>query len=300
MSVGLLREYVTLMVEKVRTKKGQKGVMGDRFDLKRFKSLPDQRSMLAYASKFLQKLGTGSSRATFLLSGKHALKIALNEKGVGQNEAEMDVFTNSKNSNIVAKVYDYDENSRWIVSDAVREFSDPKEFQQLTGTDWETFAKTVYDWLGRKATKTMKPDGFTASVIKFAQANKMLPGDIEEINHWGKTADGRVVMLDYGQTEGVWNKHYKDNQLPQAKSAASDDKTAVPGSKQGSNTDKTAASGNRTKPTQYSPDGKTAAPKKNVVSDEKTAAPQRKRAVGDGGTQPSQYKPDEDSEKTRR
>lgn len=291
------------MTEKIRTQKGMKGSMGDKFSLRQFKSLPDHRTMLAYASRFLEKLGTGSSRATFLFSGKYALKIALNDKGFSQNESELDVYTNSKNANIIAKVYGADEENRWIISDLVKELNDPDEFAQLSGTDWDDFTHTVYDWLGKKATKTTKPDGFTQNVIKFARENNLLAGDIEEINHWGKTPDGRVVLLDYGLTSDVWDKHYKPNQMPQAKSAPSDAKTSAQG--------KTSDQG---KPQSIDPHGKTAhdighdktmaAPgaqdaktvkaKKNPVLP--SSSPQQKT---NGDTKKVPYKPDDD-EKTRR
>ena len=33
-------------------------------------------------------------------------------------------------------------------------------------------------------------------------------GDLWVYDHWGKTADGRVVLLDYGLTDEIWNSHY--------------------------------------------------------------------------------------------
>lgn len=307
MSVSLLREYVTLTLEKIRTKKGQKGIMGDKFDLKRFQSLPDQRSMLAYANKFLEKLGQGSSRAAFLLSGKYVLKIALNEKGLAQNNAELDVFTNPKSQPIVAKVYRADEDNRWIISDLVRPLTDPDEFAKLTGTDWDDFAKTIKDHLSKKGTKTIPPDGFTQTVINNAKTNKMLVGDIEEIGHWGKTPDNRCVLLDYGFTEDVFSQHYKTPTLPQAKSAPSGDKTVVPG--KGSDTDKKGVSPyaktvqdighDKTVLVPGTQDAKTAKVKKNPVANEpRTAAPQKKAAGGDTKRVP--YKPGDDDEKTGR
>lgn len=33
-------------------------------------------------------------------------------------------------------------------------------------------------------------------------------GDLKKISHWGKTPDGRVVLLDYGLSDAIWNRHY--------------------------------------------------------------------------------------------
>jgi hypothetical protein len=38
----------------------------------------------------------------------------------------------------------------------------------------------------------------------------LLPADIDSINHWGKTPDGRCVLLDYGYTEDVHKSHYSN------------------------------------------------------------------------------------------
>jgi len=41
------------------------------------------------------------------------------------------------------------------------------------------------------------------------QSTGLLAGDVELIEHWGKTADGRVVLMDYGYTEEVYNSTYR-------------------------------------------------------------------------------------------
>jgi hypothetical protein len=33
----------------------------------------------------------------------------------------------------------------------------------------------------------------------------LIPADLAKLGHWGVTADGRLVLLDYGWTEKVWN-----------------------------------------------------------------------------------------------
>jgi hypothetical protein len=91
MSDRLLREYLSLVIEKIRSKKVSSGRLGGHFDLKKFKSLDSIDMMKIYAGEFLENIGEGSSRVAFLFSGKYVLKIALNKKGVGQNEAELDV-----------------------------------------------------------------------------------------------------------------------------------------------------------------------------------------------------------------
>jgi hypothetical protein len=47
------------------------------------------------------------------------------------------------------------------------------------------------------------------------------------LSSWGKTADGRLVLLDYGFTDDVYQKHYKKSGV-RRKDAGPKDVTAVP------------------------------------------------------------------------
>jgi len=218
MSDRLLREYLTLVIEKIRSKQGSSGKSTERFDLKRFKKLDDNREMLKYANDHLDQLGVGSSRVAFLLSGRYALKVALNEKGYGQNEAELDVYTNPKTKRVIAKVYAAHDENAWLISDLVKPIKSEKEFEQLAKVSWEDFSKQV--WEGIVLHDVDGASDFAKAVVATANSNNLLFGDLADqlgqknahfksvIDHWGKTPDGRVVLLDYGFTEAVNQKHY--------------------------------------------------------------------------------------------
>ena len=227
MTDHLLREYVNLLVEKIRTKKGQKGLMGEKFNLNKFKTFDNIHVMLEYAKKFLGILGTGSSRQAFTLSSKYVLKIALNDKGLSQNEAELDVFTNPTSKKVVAKIFGTDPEYRWLISEGVKPLSDESEFENLTGVPWKAFdVEVLASYIkGVKKLEKNTPDFFKAVIIT-AQNNSLMPGDLAEISHWGKTADGRCVLLDSGFTREVWKSHYSKSSNPvDPKTAASGDLT---------------------------------------------------------------------------
>ena len=100
MSNALLREYLSLVLERIKSGRGsaeEKERVG-KFDLNRFKGLSNAAEMLEYADKRLQKLGEGTARAAFVLTGRHVLKVALNAKGLAQNEAELAVYTNPEDA----------------------------------------------------------------------------------------------------------------------------------------------------------------------------------------------------------
>lgn len=207
-----LREFIELFLE-IRTSKGKKA-FGDKFNLKKFKSLENVNMLNAYAEQYLEPLGKGSSRMAYLFSSKYALKIAHNNKGLAQNEAEIDVYTNPKTKGAVAKIYDYDPDNKWVVADLVKPLKSEDEFKQLAGIDWETFSMQInmivktkgFDYLRKMGYP--EPSKFTVAAAQCALDNQLSRGDLTVIDHWGKTADGRVVLLDYGFTEDVKNAHY--------------------------------------------------------------------------------------------
>lgn len=214
------------MFEKIRsTKDMAHGRLGNKFDLKKFKSLEAINLMVRYADTFLEQLGKGSSRMAFLYSSKYALKIAINEKGLAQNEAEVDVATNPKSKLVIAKIYSADPEYKWVISDLVKPIKSEKEFESLTGTQWEDFLDALYFAIHGEG-EEKKNSAFTDAVIATAKTNKLLTGDLKSIEHWGKTPSGRAVLLDYGFTRGVADVHYKKE--PE-EHITSNEKTIVPG-----------------------------------------------------------------------
>lgn len=128
-----------MLNERIRRPSNRKG-LGDRprsssrnvpFNMNEFKKLvkrynthPDgitgepassPKNYFEYASLNLEELGKGSSRIVYLLSAKKVLKIALNVKGIAQNEAEIDIYTNPKTKAIIAKIFDYDVDYKYII-----------------------------------------------------------------------------------------------------------------------------------------------------------------------------------------
>lgn len=188
---------------------------------------------IAYAKKMLPEMGQGSSRVVYALSGGKVLKIALNNPGVAQNRAEVDVSTHGKNIPLVAKVYDASPDYKWIVSELVKPFRDrSSEMQAMLGISRDlspvSFAKII-----EKAAKN-NPDGlesildlrnpymaelwnhikqnpkamkFLEDVAAAAKIGNLHPEELV-MEHFGLTVDGQIKILDYGGTWEVINDYY--------------------------------------------------------------------------------------------
>lgn len=209
---ALLREYVRGLIE-IRSKndidRDDKKYFGSKFNMSVFKKFSDRKTMLDYASALLDKLGTGSSRTTFLLSSKRVLKVARNDAGIAQNNVEIAVATDPKTSEFVTQIYQSADDGMWIVSDVVRAMS-INEFNTMIGckpSDVLRFLRSV------KAHGLKKMIDYAPSKFAIKLAHMMIDSGLEYIdlitnNHWGFTADGKAVILDYGFNSEVDEKYY--------------------------------------------------------------------------------------------
>lgn len=117
-----------------------------KFDLNHFKKIEYLDDQIAYAKKYLPHLGTGSSRIVFALSGHKVLKIALSNRGYGQNNAELDIYSNPLTKRAVAKILDASsKNNNWIISEIAKPFASREEFERYTGFSFQTFTSMIYN-----------------------------------------------------------------------------------------------------------------------------------------------------------
>lgn len=183
---------------------------------------------LTYARKNLKFLGAGSSRVTFLLTTGHVLKVAKNAAGAAQNEAEVDIYTNPKTKPIVTKIYDYADDFSWIVSEIVKEFTNESQFQKVAKIgDFDIYDIVRYATMRAKSpTGTWNNEGgglhlpqgekfeidarnkLIDSIASLIKNTNLMPNDLKPAKHWGVTANGRLVLLDYGFTKNVSINHY--------------------------------------------------------------------------------------------
>lgn len=221
-----LREYIRAIIsgaiisEAIRSRKDPvvrwEGSL--KFNLEKFKSLPNETVMLAYALNFLETLGKGSSRIVFALTSRKVLKLALNPKGVAQNDAELKIYTDPATAGVVTNIHDADEKNRWLIADLVRPIKSTSEFEKLAGVKWQEFVSdlesTIASSARLKGAQELRKDAapFTKKVYKMAEKGKdrLKLGDLTEVDHWGKTPDGQVVLLDYGFTEEVAVRYYDE------------------------------------------------------------------------------------------
>lgn len=220
MNDALLKEFISLVVEKIKSQRGKHARGGGHFDLKHFKTLESAIIMLNYAERYLKEMGRGSSRAAFVLTNRYVLKVALNAKGVAQNQTEVDVFTNPRTKPIIARIVDADNKNRWLISELVRPLKNEDEFKRLTGVSLEDVRKAMSSsYRGLPVPEGLNDNPFIKAITTTMSEARLLPGDLAKVDSWGQSPDGRAVLLDYGFTGEVWDRHYS----PSPKMTARDD-----------------------------------------------------------------------------
>ena len=194
-----------------------------QFDMEEFKKLDSLEEIWDYANSNLELAGKiGSSRGAFV-HGNDVIKIARpdrSDRGVSQNKAEVDIFTDPKTKPVCATVKSSDDDYRWIVSERIEPIT-KSEFKSITGCDWPLFVAssrileypdTTIDIVFEELKQYAKP-GQTMTVEMMEILQNLMEmhleaGDLRKLEHWGKTSSGKIALLDYGFTEDVWETYY--------------------------------------------------------------------------------------------
>lgn len=173
----LLRTYVQLVCERTRSR---------AFNMKQLQSMDDLAQIKDYAFQNLEELGLGSSRAAYALNSRHVLKVAQNHRGLAQIAADPEA------SKLVTRVIQRHPKNYWLVSELVRSLTDEQEFENITGFSLEDFAEDLMS--GHPVTR------FARFVLSVAKKTGLEMQDLIRISSWGRSADGRLVLLDSGYT----------------------------------------------------------------------------------------------------
>lgn len=159
-----------------------------------------------YARSHLKKLGEGGARAAYLLTSRSVLKIALDEAGMDQNVEEAMASSDAPDDAPIARVLRQSAPPMvWIVSELVRPVHGDAEFAELCGYDLQDVMHALQDarrelTLGKRPTEHSIGDPFIWRLWSFVSTNSVALLDVNKLEHWGVTADGRLVLLDYGYT----------------------------------------------------------------------------------------------------
>ena len=216
--------------EQILKKEAIKEAVGFGFSIEYMKRLPSLKKRYDYCVEYLGKpVGRGSSRVVFQYDDNIVLKLALNGKGLAQNEVEYDKFSDWS-VDVFPKVFSNlsdTEQYKFIVTEYVLPATD-NDFERCLGIDFKTFCDVLCTWkrwqnprwkmplgcceLGSNEIEEITSYGnFDALEWYFQNYDVQGFGDMLRISSYGMTnrnGSPEIVILDAGLNDDVWKNHY--------------------------------------------------------------------------------------------
>lgn len=197
------------------------------------------KDRLQYALERAKKIGTGSARVAFTIDFEGrptVLKVAKNNKGLAQNQAELQILADSYTGglDIVIPLIDYDKRNPspiWIQTELAKRVTAKRLAQLLHCTDAYEFLDCVYAIITPRAKPTVPSrleqtkqrliaNGKTEQdaelfgeyvdhVVTLLHSSTLEFGDLRQLANWGEY-QGRPVIIDLGFTEETKHLYMRD------------------------------------------------------------------------------------------
>ena len=195
------------------------------FDLEEFKNIRSYAAKLRYAEEYLGKpLGRGTSRVVYRVDKDKVLKLAKNEKGIAQNNAETDWYNTSYYESILAKVIDFDDkDGLWVEMELAYKVKE-SDFERLWGLDFGAIGRylsnrdnenngrrPIYGYATAEEKFELDKSDEVMNLVSFMFDSSSSPGDLGKLNSWGivHRPDGEeIVLIDFGLTNSVYQSYY--------------------------------------------------------------------------------------------
>ena len=182
------------------------------------------KKLLERADKVFFKIGQGTARAAYD-AGKFVLKVALNRKGLEQNNQEYNnhhIFWNEYNE-IIAAIKFISSGNSFLIMEKANQITSTQQFREVNGfgIDYLKFKLNEKDFdenlqfyyrdidepINKKAQKRLN------KIIDFVQSidSTVHWGDITELTSWGIASRGgkkHAVLIDYGVNDEIIRKYY--------------------------------------------------------------------------------------------
>jgi len=192
------------------------------FDMDHFKTLTKFAERVRYCEEHLKRISSGSARIVYMVDDTKVLKLAKNQKGLAQNEVEIQWGQDSYFGSILAHTFMYHPDDLWVEMELARKVS-KKDFQRLTDCTIDEMNDYLINFneinRGKRPIFSMDPEvkarldenEFVSAIVDF-MANIGAPaGDFGRLNSYGIIQRGGqddIVLIDFGLTNDVYQTYY--------------------------------------------------------------------------------------------
>jgi hypothetical protein len=187
-----------------------------------FKSLNTFKDRVRYCEDNLIRISSGSGRIVYKIDETKVLKLAKNNKGIAQNNVEIDFSNDHMWNGLIPEVYDYDEDGKWIETELARKLTQ-KKFKELTGLYFNNFCDGLryyeQDLKPSKMFKISEPKNyqelwdneFVGEIFSIVGNYQLPVDDLCRLSTYGlvqENGEDKIVMIDYGLTQEVYDSYY--------------------------------------------------------------------------------------------
>ena len=161
-----------------------------------------------------------------MIDDTKVLKLAKNQKGLAQNEVEIQWGQDSYFGSILAHTFMYDPNDLWVEMELARKVT-PDIFEQLVGFTFYDYCNVLRNYAittnpqryGKRFKVEVEPEieeamweeEFTYDMLNFMGGYDVPFGDLCKLNTYGlvnRNGQNTIVMIDYGLNNNVWDDYY--------------------------------------------------------------------------------------------
>lgn len=112
------------------------------WDFNTFNNLKTFKSRIDYCNKTLHRIGSGTSRIVYQIDDEKVLKLAKNEKGIAQNDIEIQYSNYSDISDITAEIFNHDQNDIWLEMEVANKLT-TNIFKNIVGYSFKDFVAAM-------------------------------------------------------------------------------------------------------------------------------------------------------------
>ena len=192
------------------------------WNIEEFKKLKSFNKRIKYCEQNLQRISSGTSRIVYKIDETKVLKLAKNEKGIAQNNTEINFSEDYLWDMVVAKLFDYDEDGLWVEMELARKVT-TSIWNNIVGIPIDIFrdgtrfmeqqkGKTLYRLKEPERMEELYENDFTSTILDLIANYDVGSGDFGKLSTYGLVnRDGKdeIVIIDYGLTNEVYNSYYK-------------------------------------------------------------------------------------------
>jgi mRNA-degrading endonuclease RelE of RelBE toxin-antitoxin system len=196
------------------------------WDVNHFKMLRSFAKRVKYCQENLQRISSGSSRIVYKIDDTKVLKLAKNQKGIAQDEIEIQWKDDGYYGEILANVLDFHPDALWVEMELARKVT-PTNFKTIMGFPFDEYSRFIMaeiKYTGAMKEAYMKGLKFREQLDESEFVNKIISfmhdngngldgiGDFARFSTYGIVQrDGKdtVVVIDFGLTSDVYDSYYR-------------------------------------------------------------------------------------------